>query len=165
MVKKRKVFSTHSSTQSIWFFLLLLILLLLPFTVSDCSRFARFQRSERGAYQRHSEAHLSLHAPIPLSSDFSLFISNIVPSFLSNRSRCSSLLSSRSWISKMHSSRRFSRAPKPIENSRAIWWNQRTFCFSARFIIELMARCTSCALSRFHCKLRFVVVVFLVKLC
>jgi len=32
----------------------------LPFTVSVCSLFAHFQSSERGTYQRHSEAPLSL---------------------------------------------------------------------------------------------------------
>ncbi|CAJ1973333.1 unnamed protein product [Sphenostylis stenocarpa] len=39
------------------------------------------------------------------------------------------------------------------------------FVFSGRFFMELMVWCTSCALSRFHCKRRFAVVVFEVKLC
>lgn len=53
-------------------------------------------------------------------SEPSLLTSNIAHSSLSNRNRCSSLLSLHRRMSKMHLSRRFSRVPKPIENSPAI---------------------------------------------
>ncbi|KAL5144529.1 Leishmanolysin-like peptidase [Glycine soja] len=130
-----------------------------------------FQRSERGTNLSHLHRHandfkapLALsqprHAPTPHS------LSTQIRVLASHFEHCSfiSLESKSLFVTPFSASSNVQNASQPeiLARSEA----DRKFAGelmeseSVRFFMELTVRCPSCALSRFHCKLRFAVIVF-----